>query len=72
MSVFPRGYIPGDRLVECDVCGLTKRFTAVRRAGPREDQSGFIVCPNCGDDGRHPREDRPKNRAEGRLQRIRR
>lgn len=37
-------YIPGNRLVKCDVCGFDYRFSDMRR-GVSGSQKGFIVCP---------------------------
>lgn len=62
-------YEPGNRLVTCDVCGLTARFNDVRRAKPGEAHAGLIVCPEC-DDGRHPNEDPIPSRPEGIVQRV--
>ena len=38
------GYIEGNRLVECEVCGFVYRFKQMRR-GISENQKGVIVCP---------------------------
>lgn len=63
-----RGYIPGDRLVDCDVCGFTYRVSEVRR-GVMGKQKGLIVCGPCFDPV-HPREARVPHRPEGRLVEI--
>ena len=36
-------YIPGDRLVECEVCGFVYRFSTMRR-GISDGQRGIVVC----------------------------
>jgi hypothetical protein len=64
-----RGYIPGDRLVDCERCGFTYRFSQMRRETERTSR-GLIVCPDCYD-GPHPLEARVPNRPEGKLQRVR-
>lgn len=38
-----RVYIPGDRWVECGVCGFDYRFTQMKK------QRGVAVCPECFD-----------------------
>lgn len=49
MSVIqPKGYIPGDRLYRCDICGFGYRFSQMRK-GVAELQKGFDVCPDCFD-----------------------
>ncbi len=62
-------YIPGNRKVECDVCGDWVRFAQAKRGAPGEAHAGLVVCPND-DDGRHLREDPPPHRGDGVLQRI--
>lgn len=49
-------YIPGDRLVECDVCGFDYRFSEMRR-GVAKGQQGLEVCPVCFDRP-HPRDEK--------------
>jgi hypothetical protein len=51
---YSKTYIPGDRLVECDICGFTYRFSQMRR-GVSEEQKGYIVGPKCFDPV-HPNE----------------
>lgn len=62
-------YIPGNRWIDCDVCGQTWRFADMRRPGPREAHAGLIVCPDD-DSGLHPRDIRVEHRPEGRLRRV--
>jgi len=50
----PRGYIPGDRLVECEVCGFGYRHSRIR-VGVMPRQKGLYVCPTCYD-AWHPNE----------------
>lgn len=62
-------YIPGDRLVECEICGFEWRFSQMRK-GVSGKQIGFIVGPNCFDPI-HPNENfilTPK--AEGILEKV--
>ena len=59
MSYTP-GYIPGDRLVDCEVCGFTYRFSQMRR-GVARGQEGVIVCPDDFDPP-HPNDKKPKIR----------
>ena len=66
---YSREYIPGDRLVDCDRCGLTYRFSQMRRETERTSR-GLIVCPDCYD-GPHPLEEKVIIKPEGKLQRIR-
>ena len=64
-----RTWIPGDRLVECDVCGFDDRFSRVRK-GVSGTQKGFNVCPDCFSD-KHPNEDWVfKHKPEGVLKEI--
>ena len=51
---FPRTYIPGERKVDCDVCGFTYRFSEMRK-GVSGNQKGMNVCPPCYDE-KHPRD----------------
>lgn len=64
-----RHYFPGDRLVECDICGFGYRKSQMRR-GIFGTQKGRIVCPQDFDE-RHPNDDKIPHRAEGRLEKIR-
>jgi hypothetical protein len=66
---YPRKYIPGDRPVECDICGFVYRFSQMRK-GVMGNQKGFNVCPPCFDDI-HPREIKVKHRAEGIIPEVR-
>lgn len=66
----PKGYIPGDRLYECEVCGFDYRFSQIRK-GVSLNQKGFDVCPDCFDP-KHPNEGyRIPNRTEGKLEKVR-
>jgi len=48
-------YVPGDRWVECDVCGYGYRFSQMKK-GVSGRQKGFNVCPDCFDH-KHPNDD---------------
>ncbi len=61
-------YIPGDRLVDCDVCGFTYRVSEVRR-GVMGKQKGLVICAPCFDPI-HERETRVQHKVEGRLEPI--
>jgi len=37
-------YIPGDRIIDCDICGFTYRYSQMRR-GVSGSQNGLVVCP---------------------------
>lgn len=65
---YSRNFIPGDRLVDCDICGLAYRRSQMRR-GIMGKQKGLIVCP-FDFDAVHPNEARVKNRREGALEEI--
>jgi hypothetical protein len=65
---YSRVYIPGDRLVDCDVCGLTYRRSEVRR-GVMGKQKGLIVCRYDFDEV-HPNEARVPYKQEGKLVEI--
>lgn len=41
-------YIKGDRIINCDGCGFTYRFSQMRK-GVSGTQKGFIFCPECYD-----------------------
>ncbi len=63
-------YIPGDRPVECDICGFDWRFSQIRK-GISGNQKGFNVCPDCFDE-KHPNEDwKFPSRQEGGLKQVR-
>jgi len=55
-------YIPGDRKVECEVCGFVYRFSEMRR-GISDRQKGLEVCPDCFDLP-HPLDTVPNIKAE--------
>lgn len=61
-------YIPGDRLVECDICGLAYRRSQMRR-GIMGNQKRLIVCPYDFDEI-HPNEAQVPYRQEGKLLEI--
>jgi hypothetical protein len=61
-------YISGDRLVECNICGLDYRFSRMRK-GVMGSQKGLEVCPYCFD-GIHPNEERVTFRPEEKLEEI--
>ena len=64
-----RIYIPGDRLVTCDVCGLRYRFSRMRR-GVTGNQKGLVVCPYDFDET-HPNEAHVPFRQEGKVEEVR-
>ena len=55
-------YIPGDRKVECEVCGFVYRFSQMRK-GKIGNQVGLDVCPDCFDSD-HPLDNVPPIKAE--------
>jgi hypothetical protein len=55
---FSKTYISGDRLMDCDICGFTYRFSQMRK-GVSKSQKGFVVGPICFDPV-HPAEIKPK------------
>lgn len=65
---YSRVYIPGDRLVDCDICGLAYRRSQMRK-GIFGNQKGLIVCP-FDFDGVHPNDARVPFKAEGKLMEI--
>jgi hypothetical protein len=65
---YSRQYIPGDRLVVCDICGFEYRFSQMRK-GVMGNQKGLNIGPDCWDNI-HPRETKPKTRKEGVLPEI--
>lgn len=62
-------YIPGDRLITCDVCGFDYRFSDMRK-GISFEQKGLIVCPTDFDPV-HPREKKVRLRAKRPLPKVR-
>lgn len=67
---YSKQYIPGDRLVDCEICGFTYRFSEMRR-GVSGKQKGLVTCPLCFDPP-HPRDTvKPRHRIEGRLKEVR-
>ena len=48
-------YIAGDRLVDCDICGFTYRYSQMRK------QDGLTVCPKDFNKDQ-PRDTAPKPR----------
>ncbi len=65
---FSPTYIPGDRLVKCDICGYTYRYSQMRK-GISEGQKGFNVCPKDFDP-KHQRETTPKLRPTEKLPEV--
>jgi len=59
---YTEAYIPGDRKVDCDICGFTWRASQMRR-GVSGNQKGLIVCPRDFDE-LHPLENKPTIRRE--------
>jgi len=68
MVTYSKRYIPGDRLVECDICGFDYRFTQMRK-GKAKGQKGFKVCPDCFDDP-HPLDTKPELRSKSKLPEV--
>lgn len=63
-------YTPGERLVDCDICGFTYRFSEIRK-GVSGNQKGLNIGPDCWD-AQHPRDIvKVKFRQEGKLKEIR-
>jgi len=68
MPNMTRGYIPGDRWVECSTCGFAYRFSQMQK-GVMGFQKGHAVCPTCFDPV-HPNENwKLPTRVEGKLDR---
>jgi len=65
---YSRVYIPGDRLVECDICGFGYRRSEMRK-GIFGTQKGRNVCPRDFDE-KHPNDDKVGHRTEGKLEKI--
>ena len=59
-TVSGAGYIPGNRLVKCDVCDWTWRYSDMR-LGVADGQKGLVVCPRDFDPV-HPLDNKPKPR----------
>lgn len=66
---FSKTYIPGDRLVDCDICSFTYRFSQMRR-GVAGKQKGLIVCPPDFDE-KHPNDFEVKLRTKKPLPEVR-
>lgn len=63
-------YIPGDRLVVCDICGFEWRFSQMRK-GISGNQIGLNIGPDCFD-AKHPNENFVlKLKVEGKVEEIR-
>ena len=62
-------YIPGDRKVDCDICGFTYRFSDMRR-GVSAGQKGYMVCPEDYDPI-HPLDKTPRLRKKPKLPEVR-
>lgn len=69
MVTYSRRYIPGDRLVECDICGFDYRFSQMRK-GIAKGQIGFNVCPTDFDLP-HPLDNKPELRKKRKLPEVR-
>ena len=61
-------YIPGDRPVDCDVCGFTWNFSDMRK-GLFKKQKGLAVCPDCFDEV-HPLFNPPRMRPKEKLRKV--
>jgi len=59
---YQEAYIPGDRKVDCDICGFTWRASQMRR-GVSGAQKGLLVCPPDFDE-EHPLDHKPRPRRE--------
>ena len=68
MRTISRQAIPGNRLVECQVCGFGYRFSEMRK-GIVTGQKGLDVCPTCFDRP-HPRDKPVKIRPKRKLMEV--
>jgi len=69
MARMTNRYIPGDRWVECDVCGFAYRFSEMRK-GVAGKQKGLSVCPTDYDTV-HPNEGwKLPFKPEGKLKKV--
>lgn len=66
---YSRTYIPGDRLMICDVCGFPYRFSEMRK-GVSGKQKGLTVGPACFDPV-HPHDRKVKLRPAQPLPKVR-
>jgi len=67
MSKYSPGYVPGDRLVDCAICGFTWRRSAMK-IGISGNQIGLEVCPDDYDP-EHPLDNKlPIRKNEGPIQ----
>ena len=57
-------YLPGNRLVDCDICGFTYRFSEMRKI------RGLVVCPADADEYPHPRDKAVTHRTEGKIRQV--
>jgi hypothetical protein len=62
-------YRPGDRIYDCERCGLTRRVSELRRE-TNIGAKGLVVCIDTCFDGPHPRDTPIKNRGEGKIIQI--
>jgi len=61
-------YKPGDRKVQCAVCGFVYRLSEMRE-GISGKQKGYAVCPTCFDPI-HPLDNKPALRTAPKLKRV--
>ena len=68
---YTRKFIPGDRLVDCDVCGQTWRRSQMRKGVTKglRRQKNLSVCPDDYDPV-HPNDERIPFKREGALEEI--
>ena len=63
MKKITKKYIAGDRLINCDICGFSYRFSEMQK------QRGFITCPECFELA-HPLDNKPKLRATPKMKEV--
>jgi len=70
MRRMDRRYIPGNRWVECDLCGFGYRFRQMRK-GVAGTQKGFDICPECFDEPNPGDKWKMPVKKEGVLEKVR-
>jgi len=61
-------YKPGDRKVQCAICGFVYRLSEMK-TGVSTRQKGYAVCPDCFDPV-HPLENKPSLRSAPAMKTI--
>ena len=63
MKKISQKYIAGERIVDCDICGFSYRFSVMQK------QRGFVTCPDCFDIV-HPLDNKLKLRAISKMKEV--